>query len=81
MELPVVLLNAKADAVPLGAADAVCLALWLAGFLLEAAADNQKFVFRSKPENRNRYITSGVPGARLRLSTPLKSLRAIHPHP
>jgi steroid 5-alpha reductase family enzyme len=60
VELPVVLLNAKADAVPLGAADAVCLALWLAGFLLEAAADNQKFTFRTVPENKQKYITTGV---------------------
>ena len=111
----------------LGAADAVCAAFWLVGFMLEAAADNQKcapggrgrqtgnayqvlwvcgvqaidgvlggvqsilggnalnasqdttvnamttkighndvdaraarFVFRSKPENKSRYITSGV---------------------
>jgi len=60
IQLPVLLLNAKPDTVALGPVDAVCAAFWLAGFLLEAAADNQKFVFRSKPENRGRYITSGV---------------------
>merc|ERR1719247_1503324 len=60
IELPVVLINAKPDTVALGAADVVCAAFWLVGFMLEAAADNQKFVFRSKPENKNRYITSGV---------------------
>jgi len=44
----------------IGPLDAVALALWLACFLLEAAADNQKFTFRSDPANKERFITTGV---------------------
>jgi len=35
-------------------------ALWVLGFAIEVAADAQKTRFRSVPENRNRYITSGL---------------------
>lgn len=36
------------------------LALWTVGFLLEVTADAQKTRFRAVPENRDRYITSGL---------------------
>ncbi|MDE2689869.1 MAG: DUF1295 domain-containing protein [Acidobacteriota bacterium] len=36
------------------------LALWTLGFLLEVTADAQKTRFRAVPENRDRYITSGL---------------------
>ena len=36
------------------------LALWTFGFLLEVTADAQKTRFRAVPENRDRYITSGL---------------------
>lgn len=35
-------------------------ALWLAGFAIEVAADEQKRRFRAVAENRDRYITSGL---------------------
>ncbi len=35
-------------------------ALWLAGFVIEVAADEQKRRFRAIPENRQRYIASGL---------------------
>jgi steroid 5-alpha reductase family enzyme len=35
-------------------------ALWLGGFLIETVADGQKTRFRAVPENRDRYITSGL---------------------
>ena len=60
IKLPVLLLNTRDDAAPAGPLDAVALALWLACFLLEAAADNQKFTFRSDPANKERFITTGV---------------------
>lgn len=36
------------------------LALWLVGFGTEAVADRQKSVFRSRPENEGRFISSGL---------------------
>jgi len=60
IQLPVLLLNTRDDAAPAGPLDAAALALWLACFLLEAAADNQKFTFRSDPANKERFITTGV---------------------
>lgn len=36
------------------------LVLWLLGFSIEVIADRQKQVFRSPPENANRFITTGL---------------------
>ena len=36
------------------------LILWCAGFTIEVLADHQKHVFRSKPENARRFITTGL---------------------
>ena len=36
------------------------IALWLVGFVVEVTADNQKTEFRKNPDNRNRFITTGV---------------------
>jgi len=38
----------------------VGLALWTVGFGVEALADRQKSVFRSRPENDGRFISSGL---------------------
>jgi len=35
-------------------------ALWGVGFVIEVVADNQKGAFRANPENKGRYITSGL---------------------
>jgi steroid 5-alpha reductase family enzyme len=35
-------------------------AVWLCGFVLETVADQQKFSFRSLPENRGRFIQTGL---------------------
>lgn len=34
--------------------------IWLVGFILESVADFQKNQFRSKPENKGKFITSGL---------------------
>jgi steroid 5-alpha reductase family enzyme len=34
--------------------------LWLGGFMIETAADWQKFRFRNNPQNRNKFISSGL---------------------
>lgn len=35
-------------------------ALWLAGFAVEVTADRQKSAFRAQPQNKGRFITSGL---------------------
>jgi len=60
IQLPVILINDRVDKSPIGPADYVALVLWIIGFLCEAKSDNEKFVFRSKPENRKTFITHGM---------------------
>ncbi|XOV86168.1 MAG: DUF1295 domain-containing protein [Pseudomonadota bacterium] len=50
----------SAAAAPLGAWGLVGLLLWLAGFVIEVVADEQKKKFRSDPTNRDSYISSGI---------------------
>lgn len=35
-------------------------AMWVVGFLIEVVADAQKNAFRAKPENKGRFITTGL---------------------
>lgn len=35
-------------------------AMWIVGFAIEVIADRQKSAFRSKPENKGRFITTGL---------------------
>merc|ERR1712007_170495 len=46
--------------VPLGIFDVIGFGTWSIGFLVEAAADAQKFAFRSDPTNKGKFITSGL---------------------
>lgn len=36
------------------------LALWVTGFIMEVVADRQKSTFRKNPDNKDRFITSGL---------------------
>ena len=36
------------------------VAMWVAGFLIEVVADNQKSAFRKVPENKGRFINTGL---------------------
>lgn len=45
---------------PLGAIAWTGLAVWIAGFTIEAVADRQKRAFRADPENEGRFITTGL---------------------
>lgn len=58
--LPTMLLNVKREDTELTSRDYVGWIVWLAGFLLEAIADYQKYTFRSNPANHNRWISQGV---------------------
>ena len=49
-----------ATAPPLGVLAALGLAVWIAGFAIEAIADRQKGVFRADPANRDRFIRTGL---------------------
>ena len=44
----------------LGPVEWIGLAVWLTGFSIEAIADEQKRRFRASPENRGRFISSGL---------------------
>lgn len=45
---------------PLGWVAAVGAAAWGLGFVIEVVADRQKRIFRSNPENKDRFITTGL---------------------
>ena len=60
IQVPVLLINSRVDTTPIGPVDYISLVLWVLAFLIEAKADNEKFVFRSKPENRKKFITDGI---------------------
>jgi len=50
----------SAQSVPIGTPFWIGLALWVFGFVVEVTADQQKTAFRSKPENADRFITTGL---------------------
>ena len=54
------MINSRLDTTLIGPIDYTALVLWVLGFATEFAADNEKFVFRSRPENRSKFITSGI---------------------
>jgi steroid 5-alpha reductase family enzyme len=59
-ELPVLLITAREDKLPISFVDYVAITLWALGFLIEVIADHQKYSFRNEPNNRHQYITSGL---------------------
>ena len=54
--MPVILLNNSEDTTPIGIVDIVALAGWFTGFIFEVEADVEKFVFRTNPENKGKFI-------------------------
>jgi len=58
--LPVFVLNTIPDQPPLKLQDVIGWGMWTVGFLCEAFADSQKAAFRKNPENKGRYITTGL---------------------
>jgi len=45
---------------PIGILAIVGVSIWLAGFLFEAVADHQKSTFKKNPDNREKFIKSGL---------------------
>lgn len=58
--LPVFLVNGTARQSPLFWGDYASLALWVIGFVCESTADYQKYVFKSDPNNKGRFISTGL---------------------
>jgi steroid 5-alpha reductase family enzyme len=50
----------SAQPVPLGLVGFLGLAVWAAGFAIEAISDRQKRAFRNNPANTGRFITTGL---------------------
>ncbi|MHA2291170.1 MAG: DUF1295 domain-containing protein [Candidatus Hodarchaeales archaeon] len=48
------------QSVEFGVIDLIGLLVWIIGFLFEAVADYQKNKFRSVPENKGKFITTGL---------------------
>lgn len=46
--------------VPLGTVGMIGIAIWAIGMLIEIIADRQKSQFRANPENKGRFISSGL---------------------
>jgi len=59
VSLPVLII-VTAPGVPLGALDALAVAIWLAGFSWEAVSDLQLARFRRDPANRGQVLTTGL---------------------
>jgi len=58
--LAVLMLNVSNEDVSFGVFDYVGIPLWVVGFLLEVVADYQKSAFRKDPENRDKFIHTGL---------------------
>ena len=57
----VIVINSQADSAPaLGVWDGIGLSIWILGFGIEAIADNQKTIFNTEPENKGKWIDSGL---------------------
>ncbi len=59
ISLPVVIFLSKSE-VDLGWVSYVGVLIWLDGFLIEMIADQQKFSFKNKPENKGKFMQSGL---------------------
>jgi steroid 5-alpha reductase family enzyme len=61
VDLPIVAVNSVAvDSAGFGLLDAVGLAGFTAGFVLQLVADTEKMNFRNDPANRHKFIQDGV---------------------
>jgi len=60
LQLPILITNSEYFQPQLGALDFLGWGMWAVGFVVESAADAQKFSFRSDPANKGRFITSGL---------------------
>lgn len=60
VSLPLTVVNASDGGGSLTPADVIGWIMWVFGFLIEAAADQQKLSFKNSPENRGKWCDVGV---------------------
>jgi steroid 5-alpha reductase family enzyme len=61
VSLPLLLLNSASDNPEFGAwTDVLGQILWAIGFLVETTADFQKLAFKSNPQNKGKFINTGL---------------------
>lgn len=58
--LSILILSQREDANDVKIVNYVGMIIWTLGFAIEVVADYQKAVFRSNPENRNKWISTGL---------------------
>jgi len=58
--LPTLLLNSSRRNPPIGTRDYIGWGIWTIGFIFEVVADAQKSIFRANPQNKGKFITSGL---------------------
>ena len=51
---------ASERSVPIGLLAWLGLSLWIAGFVIEVVADQQKSMFRAQPENKDKFMNTGL---------------------
>lgn len=60
LQIPVLILHTHEEVGEVTVLDLVGWGLWVTGFVMETVADTQKTIFRNLPENRDKFITSGL---------------------
>ncbi len=58
--LPSIVLLNKQNSLTIGPIAIIGTILWLIGFVIETLADQQKFKFKNQPENKGKFIKSGI---------------------
>uniref|UniRef100_A0A1A8UFE2 Uncharacterized protein n=1 Tax=Nothobranchius furzeri TaxID=105023 RepID=A0A1A8UFE2_NOTFU len=58
--LPTLMLNTEKRNVPLGMRDYIGWTVWGIGFATQTIADQQKWLFKSNPDNAGKFIQSGL---------------------
>ena len=58
--------------------DVIGVILWAAGFVMESAADFQKYGFKQKPANKGRFVNVGEPGTSC-MTVGRKMIREVMP--
>ncbi|XP_018105658.1 uncharacterized protein XB5780651.S [Xenopus laevis] len=58
--LPSLMLNLGKQEKPLGLRDYLGWSLWTVGFIIQATADQQKWIFKSDPDNAGKFIQTGL---------------------
>ncbi len=58
--LPSLILFHEKERLSLNPTSYLAILIWLSGLIIEIVSDQQKFIFKNKPENKNNFISSGL---------------------